>query len=116
MTVLFSFAQALACAEAGVTLISPFVGRIYDWHRQARKVDARRCIELSPVASLLTAPARARLEDVLRRVGALSEAAEEVVALELNPVIVTAEGAAIADARLRLAPIPRNPLPPVRRL
>jgi transaldolase len=39
MTLLFSFAQALACADAGVTLISPFVGRIYDWHRQARKVD-----------------------------------------------------------------------------
>ncbi len=39
LTLLFSFAQALACAEAGVTLISPFVGRIYDWHRQARKVD-----------------------------------------------------------------------------
>ena len=33
LTLLFSFAQAVACAEAGVTLISPFVGRIYDWHR-----------------------------------------------------------------------------------
>merc|ERR1711934_794625 len=31
MTLLFSFAQAVACAEAGVTLISPFVGRIYDY-------------------------------------------------------------------------------------
>jgi transaldolase len=39
MTLLFSFAQAVACAEAGVSLISPFVGRIYDWHKQARKVD-----------------------------------------------------------------------------
>ena len=39
MTLLFSFAQAVACADAGVTLISPFVGRIYDWHRSARKVD-----------------------------------------------------------------------------
>lgn len=38
MTLLFSFAQAVACAEAGVTLISPFVGRIYDWYKQARKV------------------------------------------------------------------------------
>ena len=28
---LFAFCQAVACAEAGVTLISPFVGRIYDW-------------------------------------------------------------------------------------
>jgi transaldolase len=33
LTLLFSFAQAVACADAGVTLISPFVGRIYDWYR-----------------------------------------------------------------------------------
>ena len=39
MTLLFSFAQAAACADAGVTLISPFVGRIYDWHKAARKVE-----------------------------------------------------------------------------
>lgn len=32
LTLLFSFAQAVACAEAGVTLISPFVGRIFDWY------------------------------------------------------------------------------------
>jgi len=32
LTLLFSFPQAVACAEAGVTLISPFVGRILDWH------------------------------------------------------------------------------------
>jgi transaldolase len=38
MTLLFSFAQAVACAEAGVTLISPFVGRIYDWHIRERKI------------------------------------------------------------------------------
>ncbi len=35
LTLLFGFAQAVACAEAGVTLISPFVGRILDWHKQA---------------------------------------------------------------------------------
>lgn len=34
LTLLFSFAQAVACAQAGVTLISPFVGRILDWHRK----------------------------------------------------------------------------------
>jgi len=32
LTLLFSFCQAVACAEAGVTLISPFVGRILDWY------------------------------------------------------------------------------------
>jgi transaldolase len=39
LTLLFSFAQAVACAEAKVTLISPFVGRIYDWYKKARNVD-----------------------------------------------------------------------------
>lgn len=34
MTLLFSFAQAVACAEAKVTLISPFVGRILDWYKE----------------------------------------------------------------------------------
>src|ERR1035441_8048316 len=36
LTLLFSFAQAVACAEARVTLISPFVGRIYDWYKKER--------------------------------------------------------------------------------
>jgi len=40
LTLLFSFAQAVACCEAGVTLISPFVGRIYDWYKNFRKVDS----------------------------------------------------------------------------
>jgi transaldolase len=39
LTLLFSFAQAVACAEAGVTLISPFVGRITDWHKKERGAD-----------------------------------------------------------------------------
>ncbi|MCK9535634.1 MAG: transaldolase [Pseudomonas sp.] len=34
LTLLFSFAQAAACADAGVFLISPFVGRIYDWYKK----------------------------------------------------------------------------------
>ncbi|MFM9914187.1 MAG: transaldolase [Rhizobacter sp.] len=35
LTLLFSFAQAVACGEAGVQLISPFVGRIYDWYKKS---------------------------------------------------------------------------------
>ena len=35
LTLLFSFSQAVACADAGVQLISPFVGRIYDWYKKA---------------------------------------------------------------------------------
>jgi transaldolase len=38
LTLLFSMAQAVACAEAKVTLISPFVGRILDWHKKSGKV------------------------------------------------------------------------------
>src|SRR5262249_17029681 len=38
LPLLFSFPQPLACAEAGVTLISPFVGRIYDWYKKERGV------------------------------------------------------------------------------
>ena len=40
LTLLFSFAQAVACAEAGVKLISPFVGRILDWYKKAEGVDS----------------------------------------------------------------------------
>ncbi|MCE1202539.1 MAG: transaldolase [Bacteroidia bacterium] len=39
LTLLFSKIQAIACAEAGVQLISPFVGRILDWYKAQRKVD-----------------------------------------------------------------------------
>lgn len=39
LTLLFSFAQARACAEAGVYLISPFVGRIMDWHKAKENRD-----------------------------------------------------------------------------
>lgn len=34
LTLLFGFPQAVACADAGVTLVSPFVGRIYDWYKK----------------------------------------------------------------------------------
>ena len=39
LTLLFSLAQAVACAEAKVKLISPFVGRIMDWHKAKEKKD-----------------------------------------------------------------------------
>lgn len=39
LTLLFSFAQAQACAEAGITLISPFVGRILDWYKKSTGQD-----------------------------------------------------------------------------
>jgi transaldolase len=41
LTLLFSFPQAVACAEAGVRLVSPFVGRIYDWYKANTGKDYR---------------------------------------------------------------------------
>jgi transaldolase len=52
LTLLFSFAQAVACADAGVTLISPFVGRIYDWYRKSRGVEDIPAAEDPGVASV----------------------------------------------------------------
>lgn len=40
MTLLFSLPQAIACAEAGATLISPFVGRILDWYKKSQGVSS----------------------------------------------------------------------------
>ena len=39
MTLLFSLPQAIACADAGAQLISPFVGRIYDWYKKSAGID-----------------------------------------------------------------------------
>ncbi|WP_328797977.1 transaldolase [Marinobacterium alkalitolerans] len=47
LTLLFSFAQAQACADAGIYLISPFVGRILDWHKQ-RQPEADFSFERDP--------------------------------------------------------------------
>jgi transaldolase len=59
---LFSFAQAVACAEAGVTLISPFVGRIYDWYVQQRRSEIQ--VDQDPgVASV------ARIYDYFKKFG-----------------------------------------------
>ncbi len=52
LTLLFSFAQAVACAEAGVTLISPFVGRIYDWYKKSKGVADIPAAEDPGVASV----------------------------------------------------------------
>ena len=39
LTLMFSLAQAVACAEGGIKLISPFVGRIYDWYKKETGTD-----------------------------------------------------------------------------
>ena len=52
LTLLFGFGQAIACAEAGVTLISPFVGRIYDWYKAEQGVQQISIEEDPGVASV----------------------------------------------------------------
>jgi len=52
LTLLFSKAQAIACAEAKVQLISPFVGRIYDWYKKDRGVDSIPSVEDPGVLSV----------------------------------------------------------------
>ena len=52
LTLLFSFAQARACAEAGAFLISPFVGRILDWYKKANGKDSYAANEDPGVVSV----------------------------------------------------------------
>jgi transaldolase len=54
MTLMFNFAQAVAAAEAGATLISPFVGRILDWHKKASGRDSYPAAEDPGVVSVST--------------------------------------------------------------
>ena len=52
LTLLFSLAQAIRCAEANITLISPFVGRILDWHKKDRGISDIPAIEDPGVKSV----------------------------------------------------------------
>jgi len=54
LTLIFSIAQAIACAESGCTLISPFVGRIMDWHKADQGVDGFKQEEDPGVISVST--------------------------------------------------------------
>ncbi len=54
LTLLFGLHQAIACAEAGVTLISPFVGRILDWYKKAKGVESYAPAEDPGVQSVTT--------------------------------------------------------------
>jgi acyl-CoA synthetase (NDP forming) len=78
--------------------------------------DARLFVERSPLAALLTPDGVGHLEDLLLRVGALVEEAPELVGVELNPVIVSEAAATVVDATITVAPVERDPLPPVRRV
>jgi transaldolase len=54
MTLMFSLPQAIACADAGATLISPFVGRIFDWYKKAEGKESYPSHEDPGVLSVTT--------------------------------------------------------------
>jgi hypothetical protein len=78
-------------------------------------LDARRLVAECRMAPLLDDAGRQALEATLLRVAALVEEVPEIDELELNPVIVRDGGAVIAQARAVIAPVERDPRPPVRR-
>jgi acyl-CoA synthetase (NDP forming)/RimJ/RimL family protein N-acetyltransferase len=81
--------------------------------------DARRILDRSVLAPLVAyqgETCQRSLIDLICRIAALADAVPEIAAVRLNPVMVSATGAAITDARIALAPVVRDPRPPVRRL
>uniref|UniRef100_A0A915K815 Transaldolase n=1 Tax=Romanomermis culicivorax TaxID=13658 RepID=A0A915K815_ROMCU len=67
MTLLFNFYQAVACAEAGATLISPFVGRIYDWH--VKNTDKKQFTMLSDPGTLTSVVNVTKIYNYYKRYG-----------------------------------------------
>ena len=78
-------------------------------------LDALRLVAGSRLAPLLDEPGRRALEATLLRVAALVEDAPEISELVLNPVIVRNGSTVITQAVAAVAPIERDPRPPVRR-
>ncbi len=111
LTLLFSFAQAVACAEAGVTLISPFVGRIYDWHKKARNVPDIPIAEDPGVESVRRIYTYYKKFDYKTQVmGASFRKAEQIVELAgvdlltISPELLEQLAAASGDVERRLDP------------
>jgi acyl-CoA synthetase (NDP forming)/RimJ/RimL family protein N-acetyltransferase len=78
--------------------------------------DARRLVARSRLAPHLDATSRRCLEDLLLRVGALVEEVPELVGVAVNPIIV-GDGRAVAiEVAAEVAPVEREPLPPIRRV
>jgi hypothetical protein len=79
-------------------------------------VTAADLVARSGLAAVLEPAAAAALADVLLRVAVLAEEVPEVVALDLNPVIVGADGAAVTDLTVEVAPYVAGPPDSLRRL
>jgi transaldolase len=92
LTLLFSLPQAIACAEAGVRLISPFVGRIYDYNTQVMGASFRNVGEITELAGcdLLTISPDLlkKLQDsnetITRKLDPVAAAASSIEKIEMN--------------------------------
>ncbi|HET7540886.1 MAG TPA: transaldolase, partial [Polyangiaceae bacterium] len=111
LTLLFSFAQAVACAEAKVTLISPFVGRIYDWYKKAKNVSDIPREEDPGVASVLRIYNHYKKHGYKTQVmGASFRKVEQVIALAgcdlltISPDLLEQLNAAPGELERRLSP------------
>jgi transaldolase len=110
LTLLFSFAQAVACAEAKVTLISPFVGRIYDWFKKSKGVSDIPIAEDPGVSSVDRIYTYYKKYDYKTQVmGASFRKVEQVVALAgcdlltISPDLLEQLSAAAGDLERRLS-------------
>jgi acyl-CoA synthetase (NDP forming)/RimJ/RimL family protein N-acetyltransferase len=79
-------------------------------------LEARRLVVDSRLGPVLDEPGQVALEEALLRVAALVEDLPEVTEMELNPVIIRDGTAVVAQATATVAPVERDPLPPVRRV
>src|SRR4029453_14242468 len=108
MTLLFSFAQAVACAEAKVTLISPFVGRIYDFYLKDRGVKDIPIEEDPGVASVVRIYNHYKKFDYATQVmGASFRKADQVVLLAGSDLL-TISPELLAELQSRPGEIPRR--------
>jgi hypothetical protein len=79
-------------------------------------LEARRLVAASRLGPVLDGAGQVALEEALLRVAALVEEAPEITELVLNPVIVRDGQAVVAQAVATVAPLERDPRPPVRRV
>jgi transaldolase len=111
LTLLFGFAQAVACAEAGVTLISPFVGRIMDWYKASSGRDGYPAAEDPGVLSVTRIYSYYKQHDYPTIVmGASFRNAEEILALAgcdrltISPALLSELGERHGSLERRLSP------------
>jgi transaldolase len=108
LTLLFSFAQAVACAEAKVTLISPFVGRIYDYYLKDRGVKDIPIEEDPGVASVVRIYHHYKKFDYTTQVmGASFRKADQVVQLA-GCDLLTISPELLAELQGRQGELPRK--------